>query len=438
MLKRKLALLLVATLLTCLTGVIPSQARPIIKPEKIILSTTSLSLFRGEYATLSVESVVPENASKSVCYCSCNTNVACVSRCGEIRANRPGKTKIVVTSCYDRRVKATCDVTVYDGVKNRSIELNKNISRIQVTGTDQLYVARWVPSLTPSKKVTWKSSNPLIATVSEDGVVTGIKKGVVTITATNSYKNWDRCRVEVSEFVPTPTPTRSPSPTIVPTIQPTIQPTISPTPTPIFQTVSPVYNADKTKAVYTLPTFSDLKINRFDSSLILTTGDIDFLKSLAMESIDHTFFVWRSIDEYQKIGGGYDMMLTGTIGTLLKNLMVQKISATITTTDYSGTYSLWLQKISDTQFTFNVEQITGSTVSPTSYVITLENGVYKTFFTRMGYRYDLAYTNQGFDIVGETGAKLSFVQTLTGYTLQIERPDLENYIANNNFVVSYR
>lgn len=55
------------------------------------------------------------------------------------------------------------------------------------------------------KNVKWKSSNKNIASVAQDGVVTGIKEGTVTITATVDGVDYTK-KIKVNTINPTPTP----------------------------------------------------------------------------------------------------------------------------------------------------------------------------------------------------------------------------------------
>lgn len=56
-----------------------------------------------------------------------------------------------------------------------------------------------MPEDAVDKTVTWNSSNPMIATVDEDGVVTAIRDGSATITATTSSGMSDTCEVIIVE-----------------------------------------------------------------------------------------------------------------------------------------------------------------------------------------------------------------------------------------------
>ena len=131
------------------------------------------------------------------------------------------------------------------------VKINKKSATIYVGKTVQLKVTG------TQKKVTWKSSNKKVATVTTKGKVKGVKKGKATITATVSKKKYS-CKVTVKEKViatatPTVKPTEKPNAiateipkatnTPKPTVIPTEIPMSTPTPPPgsiIIPTQTPV------------------------------------------------------------------------------------------------------------------------------------------------------------------------------------------------------
>ena len=76
------------------------------------------------------------------------------------------------------------------------IILNKTSGRIAVGETTGL-VAQVRPSAAADKTVTWESSDPAVATVDENGVVTGISEGTVTITVTSANGIVAVCEITV-------------------------------------------------------------------------------------------------------------------------------------------------------------------------------------------------------------------------------------------------
>lgn len=83
-------------------------------------------------------------------------------------------------------VNNSYDVTV----DAATIKLNKSSASIYVGSTLKLSLS------SAKKKVTWSSSDKSIATVSSNGIVTGISKGSTTITATHEKKTY-KCKIKV-------------------------------------------------------------------------------------------------------------------------------------------------------------------------------------------------------------------------------------------------
>jgi uncharacterized protein YjdB len=107
---------------------------------------------------------------------------------------------LVVTSF--NIVQAT--VSAASKTKATKITLNAKKQTIDIGATFKLSVKKVKPT-DASKEVTWKSSDSKIATVDKDGVVTGIKKGIVVITATSKTNSSvsAKCKITVKDIKPT-------------------------------------------------------------------------------------------------------------------------------------------------------------------------------------------------------------------------------------------
>lgn len=75
-----------------------------------------------------------------------------------------------------------------DKVEVTGITITPLSQKVKV-GKSTTFVATVTPDNATNKKVTWSSSDEKIATVNENGVVTGIKEGTATITATTEDGN---------------------------------------------------------------------------------------------------------------------------------------------------------------------------------------------------------------------------------------------------------
>lgn len=121
--------------------------------------------------------------SYSTTWESSDTDVAIVSRKGVVTGIAPGTAIITAISkgfYFGKQTKTEFTVKVIEPEESDAIQ-------IKVGETTTLSA----PS--ESGTTTWKSSDTNIATVSSDGVVTGLSKGTVTVTATTKsggYKFW--------------------------------------------------------------------------------------------------------------------------------------------------------------------------------------------------------------------------------------------------------
>lgn len=167
---------------------------------KIELSDTSLKMYTTQKKTLKA-TVKPSSASnKELVWSSNNTNVATVSSSGKITAVGKGSATITCKT-KDGGAAATCIVTVTKKISVKDIELNKSSKTVYKGNTYQL-VAEITPVNASNKKVTWKSSNTSVATVSSSGKVTAKKNGTAKIMATTDDGNLvATCKIKVKTKV---------------------------------------------------------------------------------------------------------------------------------------------------------------------------------------------------------------------------------------------
>ncbi len=143
---------------------------------EVKLDDTELSLKNGESRKLAF-SATPENFSDDVIWRTTDAKVVSVDKNGVIKALSVGNAIVQVNV---GNVSAKCKITVVQPVTR--IYLNKTNAELEATKTLQL-TADVRPDMADNKEVTWTSSVPEVATVSETGLVTALKKGKTTITA---------------------------------------------------------------------------------------------------------------------------------------------------------------------------------------------------------------------------------------------------------------
>ena len=126
---------------------------------------------------------------------SSDDNVATVDENGLVTALANGETEISVEGVR------VCSVTVRTSVMG--VELDRDTLKLMVGGTEQL-TATVSPESATDKSLTWSSSDPDVASVNADGLVTAHKPGTAVITvATGDGGFTASCTVNVvPEYIP--------------------------------------------------------------------------------------------------------------------------------------------------------------------------------------------------------------------------------------------
>ena len=148
--------------------------------EGISLDRSNVTLKLGESLQLSATITPDDAANKKLSWSSSDPSVVFVDGQGNIRGLKGGNALITVIT-EDGNYSASCEVTVI--VPAKSISLNSMSLTINKGETSQL-IATFVPDNASNKNVSWSSNDPSVASVDENGLVTGLKAGKVVITAT--------------------------------------------------------------------------------------------------------------------------------------------------------------------------------------------------------------------------------------------------------------
>ena len=172
---------------------------------KIKLNKSIINLSKkGKTAKLKA-TVLPNNAyNKSVTWKANNTKVVTVDKKGKIKATtnkgatyvnaiakdgskKKAKLLVVVGPKVKKITLNKTSVTLNRGAKNRTYQLKKSIKNKNAT----------------YKAVAWKTSNKNVATVDNNGKVTVLKKGTVTITAKakDGSNKSAKCKFTVKQLV---------------------------------------------------------------------------------------------------------------------------------------------------------------------------------------------------------------------------------------------
>ena len=164
-----------------------------IKTKKIIVNPSSLSLDVGAVKQIDA-TIEPENATNGdLKWSSSNPSIATVDENGVVKGISPG-TAIITVKTKDGSVSAQITVIV------------KEIITVEVDSTKPIDTSKInKPDNVTDNDLVWESSDPSIATVDENGVVTGVTPGKTTvIVKTKDGKIIDQVTIVVE---PKETPT---------------------------------------------------------------------------------------------------------------------------------------------------------------------------------------------------------------------------------------
>ena len=167
---------------------------PSVKVTSIALDKSSMSLQPSDSETLTA-TVKPDNATdKTVTWSTDNTGVATVSSSGLVTAVSAGNATITCKANDGSGVQATCAVTV------TSPKPDKIVLPTEATVTAGQAITL-TPTVTPANAeytLTWSSDDETVATVSQDGVVTGVKKGKTFINVETDNGKTAYCKLTVT------------------------------------------------------------------------------------------------------------------------------------------------------------------------------------------------------------------------------------------------
>lgn len=150
---------------------------------------STVSVVKGKKVTLKPV-LKPVTSKDKITYSSSNSKIAAVNSKGVITGKKVGTAKIIVKA-GSKKVIVTVKVTKIKTTKLTGVPKTKTVNR----GKTFTIKAVATPRNT-DEKVTYRSSNKKIATVTSKGVVKGIRKGTATITVQSGSKKLT-CKVTV-------------------------------------------------------------------------------------------------------------------------------------------------------------------------------------------------------------------------------------------------
>ncbi len=166
---------------SCTVTVVDSRPGAVV-PRSMALSAPKAELVVGE--TFEVKAtLLPANAPQTVKWQSSKPALAKVSPEGVITALKPGKLRVRAVSTKNPKLFKVINVEVKKVVVPTSLSLTPATTAMNIKA--QLTLKATVSPSTASNKINWTSSDSATARVT-NGVVTALKEGTVTITATSA------------------------------------------------------------------------------------------------------------------------------------------------------------------------------------------------------------------------------------------------------------
>ncbi len=161
--------------------------KQIVSATSVTINSHEILMLTGKVRTLTAR-LFPLNATETVKWVSSDTSVVVVDSNGQITTVGPGSCQVTAYTTYGT-IQDTC--TVY------SMAISKSSTTLEQYDTFNLYVDG-APS---TAAVSWRSTNPRIATVTQRGIVTARMPGECTISATVDGKTVT-CNVTVRAIDP--------------------------------------------------------------------------------------------------------------------------------------------------------------------------------------------------------------------------------------------
>ena len=162
---------------------------------RLVLNTSDLTLTITEQEPAPTKQLKLEQNKGGFTYVrqwiSSNPAVASVSTNGTVKAQGSGKAVISALTTAGQVLRCTVTVTSEIG----RVQMSKNAMLLQAVGASQKLTAQAAGA--KNGTMTWLSSNPGVATVSADGMVTGVGDGETMILAVTPEGRADACYVAV-------------------------------------------------------------------------------------------------------------------------------------------------------------------------------------------------------------------------------------------------
>lgn len=161
----------------------------------VSLTPPSAEIGVGRTVVLAVTVQLDPGLPTTVTWRTSAASVATVSQTGVVTGVALGSAQITVVSTADTTVRASATVNVVPSV--RAVAVSPTTATLNINDTRQI-TATVTADAGVSQALSWRSSNPTIATVSATGLVTALAVGSSTITAVSTVDTLRRASATVT------------------------------------------------------------------------------------------------------------------------------------------------------------------------------------------------------------------------------------------------
>jgi uncharacterized protein YjdB len=178
---RRSALLAVVLATALLPACDESEPGPAV-PRVVSVTPAGADLMVGE--AIQLVAATTGLPTHQVTWSSAAPAVATVDTTGLVKATGPGTAVIVAASVHDPNARGAAAITVAAPPPPPPVEVRVEPGALSLVEGSAAFVAAIVTG-TENRAVTWSSASPAVATVSADGLVTGVAPGTAVIVATS-------------------------------------------------------------------------------------------------------------------------------------------------------------------------------------------------------------------------------------------------------------
>jgi len=167
----------------------------VLQARRVTITPSSLAIGVQQQGALAASVSVENGVSTALNWTSSDPTVVSVSANGVVTGFALGVVTVTATLVADPNVRGTAVVSVTASIQ--SVTVSPNLVAAFVGDQDQLTATVQADGPLP-RTVTWRSSNPAVATVSANGLVSSLSAGSATITAVSTADTTKRGTAQVT------------------------------------------------------------------------------------------------------------------------------------------------------------------------------------------------------------------------------------------------